>query len=131
MYGRGRRDRVLVFPEPEHDPAMSRKVGVALVVAHSIRGQFVDPPLPVLFRDRSVLWTAMPKAPVDVYDDLVRGQDDVGASSTPVDRDVDTEAETQAMQSRSEFDLWFRVSSFRVAHPITGGVARRGWCSAA
>ena len=123
----GRRDGVLVLPEPEDEPSELLEVVVGVAVASLVRRDLVDPPPPVRLRGGRVDRTSVPEAPVDEHCDLRTPEENVRPPSAQSGQwMVDPVPKSAAVQFSTQGQLRDGVTSLRPAHPFRHLGARSG-----
>lgn len=115
-------------PYPDDGPTCTAKRVVSLAITLHIPGQFWRPvPIVDLWRP-AVLGAAMPEAAVHKYRHALAREDDVRLDSSAMDDDpmILPKAIPQAVESRAQSDLGFRIGAADRLHVPGSAFGRRG-----
>ena len=118
LYTLGRFDRVLVFPNPDGEPARCGELRVGVAIATGDATKLQTPPAGVGLGEMAVVGAGVPEATVDEHGDPRAAQQDVDAS-TPVPTrhgPIDDEPQAAPVQSTPQRHLRPRAGSPGSAH---------------
>lgn len=99
--------RVLVLPDVHWRPPHVCELGVDPAIPASVRLDLVEPPVPVVLRDREVFWAAMPETAVHEHRHTGPNQDYVGPAGQITA--VKAEPDAATVQFRAQRPLGFGV----------------------
>lgn len=96
-----------MLPNSNDLPARRMKPRVVFAIPLSVSPKLRRPVIRIRFGNRSMLWTAVPKAAINEHRNVPSREDDVGSDlqTGGVDWKIDPEAKPPAMELRSQFAL--------------------------
>jgi hypothetical protein len=118
--------RMLMLPEPQHDPPRGRQAGIRVAVPPDVPEDLLLPPRGVRPRPRRVDRARVPEAAIDEHDDLRADECEVGPPSGARQRPVDAVAQAEPVDGRTNGELAECVARGCRQHPVSN-VRRRCW----
>jgi len=100
----------LMFPESQNRPAGCLECSIRFPIALYIASKLGEPVVGVKLRQRRVLRTAVPEAPVYEYSDTLAREYDVRAAAATERREVNSVTQPRCVQQAPDFNFGFRVS---------------------
>jgi hypothetical protein len=124
--GPDRTRRVLVLPEPEHQPPTSRQQLVSAPISSNVGIQLGTPPLGIGLRGTCVKWAAVPIAAVDENHHPEAAPHNVTPDSqVGLKSDVDAIPDALGVQPLTDRKLRAGVSAPLSPHPLLDELGRR------
>ena len=128
---------MVVLPNAEDHPTTCPVRGVSLAVTHPVIARFISPKTLPCLRSSPMIYTGVPKAPINKNRDSGRGENHVGRITDSDRFCVNSITQTARVHKPSERKFWSRIapnvsahdSGTSFGHSFASGVLGHLYCS--